>query len=121
MTAILLTDRYDERLQGVLNCYDRIVITGTLPGVCFAQGMTAFLNSEHIRICDYPRFAEPLRERLRSQAQVLADQYGVRIEYVAKAHVRKEDLVANVLAERGDQPGWVHILSAMETCPSYAP
>jgi hypothetical protein len=121
MTAILLTDRYDERLQGVLNCYDRIVITGTLPGVCFAQGMTAFLNSEHIRIFDYPRFAEPLRERIRSQAQVLADQYGVRIESVAKAHVRKEDLVANVLAERGDQPGLVHILSAMETCPSYAP
>jgi hypothetical protein len=121
MTAILLTDRYAERLQGVLNCYDRIVITGTLPGVCFAQGMTAFLNSEHIRIFDYPRFAEPLRERLRSQAQGLADQYGVRIESVAKAHVRKEDWVANVLAERGDQPGLVHSLSAMETCPSSAP
>jgi hypothetical protein len=26
------TERYRERLAGVLSCYDRIVITGTLPG-----------------------------------------------------------------------------------------
>jgi hypothetical protein len=36
----LLTDRYKNDLQGVLSCYDRIVITGTLPGVCYAQGQT---------------------------------------------------------------------------------
>ena len=38
----LLTDRYRERLAGVLSCYDRIIITGTLPGACYAKGMTAF-------------------------------------------------------------------------------
>lgn len=31
-----LTDRYDERIAGVLSCYDRMVITGTLPGVCYS-------------------------------------------------------------------------------------
>jgi len=35
--------------------------------------------------------------------------------------VRKEDLVARVLALRGDAPGLVHVLSAMEACPSYKP
>ena len=38
-----LVERYADRLHGVLSCYDRIVMTGTLPGVCYAQGMTAFL------------------------------------------------------------------------------
>ena len=33
----LLTERYAKRLAGVLSCYDRIVITGTLPGVCFYE------------------------------------------------------------------------------------
>jgi hypothetical protein len=27
-----LTERYDERIAGVLSCYDRLVITGMLPG-----------------------------------------------------------------------------------------
>lgn len=34
--AQMLTKRYRERLVGVLSCYDRIVITGTLPGACYA-------------------------------------------------------------------------------------
>ena len=38
----MLTERYRERLAGVLSCYDRIIVTGTLPGVCYAKGMTAF-------------------------------------------------------------------------------
>ena len=44
-----LTKRYEDRLAGVLSCYDRIVITGTLPGACYAAGMTSFLNAHDIR------------------------------------------------------------------------
>ena len=33
-----LTERYRERLAGVLSCYDRIIVTGTLPGACYAKG-----------------------------------------------------------------------------------
>jgi len=32
-----LTERYRERLAGVLSCYDRIIVTGTLPGSCYAK------------------------------------------------------------------------------------
>ncbi len=45
----------------------------------------------------------------------------MRIEHIAKSHVRKEAVVARVLAERGDDPGLVHILSAMEACDSHRP
>ncbi|MBW8833038.1 MAG: hypothetical protein JF606_27380 [Burkholderiales bacterium] len=55
-----LTDRYAANLHGVLSCYDGIIITGTLPGACYAGGMTSFLFSRGIRI---PRFAEPLHSR----------------------------------------------------------
>jgi hypothetical protein len=116
-----LTERYRERLAGVLSCYDRIIVTGTLPGVCYAQGMTAFLSARQIRIFDYPRFAEPLRDRMRDRAAALACATGVTIEHIAKSHIRKEDIVAKVLAHRGDHPGLVHIISAMEACDSYKP
>lgn len=105
MTTTILTDRYHDRLHGVLNCYDRIVITGTIPGACYAGGMTAFLNVQHIRIFDYARFAEPLRERIRARALELATEQGARIEHINKAHIRKEDVVARVLSQRGDHPG----------------
>jgi DNA-binding MarR family transcriptional regulator len=121
MAAVALTDRYAANLYGVLSCYDRIIITGTLPGACYAGGMTSFLFSRGIRIFDYPRFAEPLRDRIRERAQEVSEANDVRIEHVNKSHVRKEDLVAGVLAVRGDAPGLVHVISAMESCPSYKP
>ena len=68
MAAMALTERYAPNLHGVLSCYDRIIVTGTLPGACYAGGMTSFLFSRGIRIFDYPRFAEPLRERIRERA-----------------------------------------------------
>lgn len=116
-----LTHRYAANLHGVLSCYDRIVITGTLPGACYAGGMSSFLYSRGIRIFDYAQFAEPLRERIRARAVQVCAAAGLEIEHVSKSHIRKEELVQRVLTRRGDAPGLVHVLSAMEACPSYRP
>ena len=117
-----LTERYQADLLGVLSCYDRMIITGTLPGACYAGGMTSFLNSRHIKIFDYAKlFADPWRERLRQNVHEVADAQGVSIEHVNKPHIRKEDLIAQVIEQRGKHPGLVHILSAMEACSAYKP
>jgi len=87
----LLTDRYKNDLQGVLSCYDRIVITGTLPGVCYAQGMTSYLYAHEIKIFDYAKvFADPLRNMIRENAQMIAKAHGVAIEHVNNSHLRKK-------------------------------
>jgi hypothetical protein len=63
-----LAERYDGRIAEVLSCYDRVVTTGTLPGVCYADGMTRFLHGNGARIFDYPQFAMTLRDRVRDRA-----------------------------------------------------
>jgi len=45
----------------------------------------------------------------------------MRIEFLRKRNFRKEDRVAEIIAERGDHPGLVCILSAMESCSTYKP
>src|SRR5690349_5033995 len=83
--------------------------------------MMGFLSARQIRVFDYPRFAEPLRDRVRDRAAELASAAGLTIEHIAKSHIRKEDVVAKVLAVRGAHPGLVHIISAMEACNAYKP
>src|SRR5580692_6264595 len=119
--ASTLVERYDDRIAGVLSCHDRVVVTGTLPTVCYAEGMTRFLYANQIRIFDYPEFAVTLRERVREAAASLAAEAGITIEHVSKGHVRKEAIVAKVLEQREDHPGLVHVISAMETCDAYKP
>jgi len=117
----LLSERYSHELDGAVSCFDRIIITGSLQPLCYAQGMTRYLYQQGIRIFDYAKFVEPLRERIRENAEALAEANSVKIEFVRKKDFRKENRIQQVLKERGDQPGLVHIFGAMEACSSYRP
>src|SRR5215472_11694565 len=109
MGLTLLTERYAPQIAGTLSCWDRILLFGTLPRICFAEGMTSYLHQRNIRIFDYPRFAEPFRNRLRENAERLAAENGCDIEFVRKRNLRKEDRVKEILTQRGDHPGLVCI------------
>ena len=73
--------------------------------------------------CHHPRDEElpanaklnsvgPSEQGFRSTLAELAGAGGIAIEHITKSHIRKEDVVAKVLAVRGDHPGLVHIISA---------
>ena len=117
----LFTERHADKIVGELSCLDRVVITGTIPGICYAEGMTGYLGLQGIRIFDYARWAEPLREQVRANAQRLAEQQGIAIEHLRNNAERKEDLVRQILKRRGEHEGLVCIFSAMEACSSYRP
>jgi len=118
----LLTERYKDQIAGVLSCYDRIIIQGTVPGWCYASGMTSYFYEHQMRIFDYPKWAEPLRDALRKNMEQVAADNAIGIEFVRSAKkFRKEKRVKEILEQRGEQPGVVCILSAMEPCGSYKP
>ncbi|MBT9438976.1 MAG: MarR family transcriptional regulator [Desulfobacterales bacterium] len=117
----LLTDRYADKIAGTLSCYDRVIIQGTLPGLCYAEGMTHYLKANGIRIFDYPQFTDPLRNELRDNAEQIAKDNNLEIEFIRKKNFRKESRIKAILEKRGNHPGLIHIFSAMEPCPSYKP
>lgn len=107
----------------MLGCFDRVIISGTLPELNYARGMTSYLYSKSIRIFDYAKvFAEPLREAIRACAERVAAENGINIEYIRSARsFRKEDRIKEIIEHRGDHPGLVYIFSTMETCASFEP
>ena len=118
---IPITQRYADKILGTLSCFDRVVITGTLPELCHSQAMAATLRAEGFRLFDYARFAEPLRDEIRMAAERLATENGLQIEYIRRKNFRKEERVRKILRQRGDHPGLVHIFSALEPCASFRP
>ena len=117
----LFTERHAAKIVGELSCLDRVVITGTIPGICYADGMRSYLHQQKIRIFDYAKWAEPFREQIRANTQALAEKEGIAIENLRKAGQRKEEIIEKILSQRGNHEGMVHIISAMEGCPSYRP
>jgi hypothetical protein len=117
----LFTERHAAKISGELSCLDRVVISGTIPGICYAEGMSRYLRIKGIRIFDYARWAEPFRDQIRQNAQRLSEEAGVRIEHLRSSKLSKEALVEEILKKRGEHEGLVCIFSAMEACPSYKP
>jgi hypothetical protein len=99
-----------------------VVISGHLQPLCYAKGMTKYLYTQQIRIFDYTKFAEPLRDLIRKNSQAIAKENGLEIEFISKKDdFRKEERVKEIIEQRGNHPGLVHIFSAMEGCQAYRP
>lgn len=117
----LITERYADRITTTLNCFDRVVITGVWVDFGHAKAMAATLTQRGIRLFDYTHFAEALRNQLQAAVQRTAGETGLTVDFIRRKNFRKEERIKEILAERGDHPGLVHIFSAMEACPSFQP
>jgi hypothetical protein len=114
-----LVERYADRILGVLSCYDRVIVRGGIRGFDYAQAMESYLRWRKIPLFDFPKFAKPYRDAIRDNAEQLARAHGIAVQFIRNNRERKEDIVARILEKRGDSPGLVAILSALETCESY--
>ena len=72
-------ERHATKIRGVLSCFDRVVITGTLPDICHADAMARYLSTRGVRLFDYPRWAEPFRDELRAHVERLAEEHGLKV------------------------------------------
>lgn len=116
----ILIERHAQQIVGVLSCFDRLVLQGTLPSVAYPQAVATELNwSRHPDFRLRKAVALPFREVIRARTERLAAEEGVEIEYTQRMKTfRKEDRIQQILATRGNRPGLVHIFSAMEPCPT---
>ena len=119
---MLLTDKYADKIYGTITCYDRMIIQGYIPSWSHAEGMTGYLKANSIRIFDFSNFSQPLTEQVRSNAQRIADENGIDIEFIRKLRAfRKDDRIQEIIRKTGKTEGLIHIFSAMEQCNTYKP
>jgi len=67
--------------------------------------MTRFRNANHVRIFDYPKFAEPLRDRVRERAALLAAEAGIAIRHVRPRPQGSDCRRGAGTARRASRPG----------------
>jgi hypothetical protein len=121
MGLVLLTDRYKDQITGVISCFDRIIFQGTLPRLSYARGITEYFCSKGLLLKQFTDWAEPLTQRIRDNAERLACQAGLEIQYLRQAGIDKEKLVQEIVGKRGNHPGLVCVFSVTERCSTYKP
>jgi len=82
--------------------------------------MTVYFYEHQIRIFECPKWAEPYGTHSESMKQMAAEN-GMEIEFARSKNKFRQKRVQQRRDQRGDQPGVMCILSAMEPCGSYKP
>ncbi len=67
----------------------------------------AFDNYDYKKIAQY---SEKKVEELRNNAEQIAKEHGIKIQFVRKRHIRKEKIIEKVIKARGEHPGLAHPL-----------
>ena len=70
--TMTLCEKYAQQVEGVLSCYDRVVVMGSLHPLCYAKGMSCYLSQHGIRLFDYGTWAQPKRDEIRANAEAMA-------------------------------------------------
>src|SRR4051794_19469420 len=119
MKTQTLLERHAREIKGVLECFDRVILTGTYQAIGWPQALSAYLGTHGIQMRDFASvLANPWRLEVGAQIRRLARTEGVAVRQV-QASERKEEVVAELLARRGRRPGVVCVLGAMERCRSF--
>jgi hypothetical protein len=114
-----LVERHSKEVVGTISCFDRVVITGTLPDMAHRSAAERFLATAEIPLGDFASCFKKLRDDIAHNANNLAEASGLSVQYVDRKNFRKEERIKEILVERGDAPGLVHVFSAMEPCQTY--
>ena len=113
-------ERHQSKIAGVIGCFDRLIIKGTLSSIGYDRVMERYLRSIGVLFKDYQQWASSKRDEIKSNAERLASEAGIEIEHVRSSKsFRKEQRVKEIVAERGAAVGLVHVFSAMESCSSF--
>lgn len=119
MKTETLVERHAEHIHGVLECFDRVILSGTYRAIGWPAALGQYLHGAGIGLEDFIKehansWRLEVARRVRSQARAA----GVEVRQVMGSE-RKEDVVAKIIAARGDHPGVVCVLGAMERCRSF--
>lgn len=114
-----LIERYAGVIEGRLTCWDRVVVAGILPDLVHKDGVYAYMRKHGIAVGDLERHFKALNLEIRATAEGIASRAGLEIDYIRKSNFRKDDRIREIIYERGDHPGLVHVFSAIESCTAW--
>ena len=111
-------DKYQDRIHGVLSCFDRMLFRGYRP-IMSGWSMVQLLKAHGVDSGQLKTFLLANALRLKTHARGLAMKHGRPFEYLASP-THKED-AARKCAERGSiEEGLVCIFSALEPCRTFS-
>ena len=110
--------RYEDRIHGVLSCFDRMLFRGYLP-IMSGWQMAQFFNSRNIRFRKLKTFLVEQAQRVKQHGIDLAKKEGRPFQYVQEK-TRKDDVAKEIAARDKIEEGLIVVFSVLEPCRTFS-
>ena len=110
--------KHEDRIHGVLSCFDRMLFRGYLP-IMSGWSMAQLLQAHEIDCTSVKPFLLANAERVKAHAVALARKHGRPFEYLS-SKLRKEDAARKIAERDGIVEGLVCVFSALEPCRTFS-
>lgn len=112
--------QHAKLVSGSIHGWDRLRFRGTLPSLCYAQGLNNFLRASGRLFKHFKEFALWSSTQLKKAALDVAQRVGRPVIYLPSCKISKEQVARECAKDDGVKEGLICAISAVESCWSFA-
>ena len=111
-----IIDGYGDKINGVLETFDRLLINGYLLQMFNYGSFGYYLHANGVKLKDFDGFARAQTAMLCDHIDGYVKENGVKLEYLSSGKSNKDEIARAALSQDTQRTGLVAAFSAVELC-----
>ncbi|MDE5553267.1 MAG: hypothetical protein K2I67_01825 [Malacoplasma sp.] len=111
-----IIEQNSEKINGVLETFDRMIINGYLLNLCNYRQFLYYLIQNNIKLKDFDKFALNQTESLCKNIESYVKDNNAEINYLNSGKINKDEFARNIFEKKEDKNGLITALSTVEIC-----
>ena len=111
-----IIEQNKEKINGILETFDRMIINGYLLNLCNYRQFLYYLIENNIKLVDFDKFALKETEELCNYIDNYIKENNVETIYLNSGKIDKNEIVMTELEKNPNKTGLITALSAVEIC-----
>jgi len=115
-----LLHRFNDKIKGVIEGFDRIVFKGMIRPIMHPAGMASFLMSRGVLNKDFKGYVIEKSQAIMNMAEEISKSgCNCGVKYIPSLNTRKEALAHERQKECGAKEGLIGVWSCLESCHTF--
>lgn len=106
----------EEKINGVLQTFDRMIINGYLLNLCNYRQFLYYLIQNNVQLKDFNKFALQQTDSLCTNIDEYIKENNVELKYLSSGKISKDDLAREDFEKSNNKIGLISAFSVVEIC-----
>ncbi len=111
-----IIEQNKEKINGILETFDRMIINGYLLNLCNYRQFLYYLIQNDIKLKDFDKFALEQTNSLCNHIEQYAKDNNKEIQYLNSGKLNKDELAREIYEKSDNKDGLIAVFSAVEIC-----